>query len=201
MFYHIEGTVSELANYTAVIDCGGVGFELNVSLNTLSQLKAGERTKLYVAESVKEDAFDLYGFASRSEKRFFQLLISVSGVGPKAALNILSSSTPEALAMAILAGVEMALTVAPGIGKKIAQRVIYELKDKIAKESGGAIPAAAQGGIQAVSPGADKLSDAAAALGVLGYGAAEINSALRGVDVESLDTEGIIKAALKNMIK
>ena len=103
--------------------------------------------------------------------------------------------------MAILAGDEKALTVAPGIGKKIAQRVIYELKDKIAKESGGAIPAAAQGGIQAVSPGADKLSDAAAALGVLDYGAAEINSALRGVDVESLDTEGIIKAALKNMIK
>ena len=201
MFYHIEGTVSELANYTAVIDCGGVGFELNVSLNTLSQLKAGERTKLYVAESVKEDAFDLYGFASRSEKRFFQLLISVSGVGPKAALSILSSSTPEALAMAILAGDEKALTVAPGIGKKIVQRVIYELKDKIAKESGGAIPAAAQGSIQAAAPGADKLSDAAAALGVLGYGAAEINSALHGVDVEALDTEGIIKAALKNMIK
>ena len=125
----------------------------------------------------------------------------MSGVGPKAALSILSSSKPEALAMAILAGDEKALTVAPGIGKKIAQRVIYELKDKIAKESGGAIPAAAQGGIQAVSPGADKLSDAAAALGVLGYGAAEINSALRGVDVEALDTEGIIKAALKNMIK
>lgn len=136
MFYYIEGTVTELGSYLAVLDCGGVGFELNVSLNTLSRLKTGERARLYVAESVKEDAFDLFGFATKSEKRFFQLLIGVSGVGPKAALSILSSSTTETLAMAILAGDEKALTVAPGVGKKIAQRVIYELQDKIAKESG-----------------------------------------------------------------
>ena len=140
MYYHIEGTISELGNYLAVIDCGGVGYELNVSLNTLSRLKTGERAKLYVAESIKEDAFDLYGFYTKSEKRSFQLLIGVSGVGPKAALSILSSSTPESLAMAILAGDEKALTVAPGIGKKIAQRVIYELKDKIAKEANAALP-------------------------------------------------------------
>ena len=200
MYYHIEGTIAELGNYLAVIDCGGVGYELNVSLNTLSRLKTGERAKLYVAESIKEDAFDLYGFYTKSEKRSFQLLIGVSGVGPKAALSILSSSTPESLAMAILAGDEKALTVAPGIGKKIAQRVIYELKDKIAKESAGALPAITAG-VQTAVPGTDKLADAAAALGVLGYGAAEINSALRGVDVETLDTEGIIKAALKNMMK
>ena len=200
MYYHIEGTVAELGGNLAVIDCGGVGYELNVSYNTLAQLRLGERAKLYVAESVKEDAFDLYGFATRSEKRSFQLLIGVSGVGPKAALSILSSSTPEGLAMAILSGDEKALTVAPGIGKKIAQRVIYELKDKIAKESGGAasaIPASPQN----VVPGTDKLADAAAALGVLGYGSAEIHAALRGVDTDALDTEGIIKAALKNMMK
>lgn len=200
MYYHIEGTIAELGNYLAVIDCGGVGYELNVSLNTLSRLKTGESAKLYVAESIKEDAFDLYGFYTKSEKRSFQLLIGVSGVGPKAALSILSSSTPESLAMAILAGDEKALTVAPGIGKKIAQRVIYELKDKIAKESAGALPAI-PAGVQTAVPGTDKLADAAAALGVLGYGAAEINSAMRGVDVETLDTEGIIKAALKNMMK
>ena len=199
MFYYIEGTVTELGSYLAVLDCGGVGFELNVSLNTLSRLKTGERARLYVAESIKEDAFDLFGFATKSEKRFFQLLIGVSGVGPKAALSILSSSTTETLAMAILAGDEKALTVAPGVGKKIAQRVIYELQDKIAKESGG-IAAPAQAG-RAAAPGTDKLSDAAAALAVLGYGTAEINAALRGVDLEALDTEGVIKAALKNMLK
>ena len=111
MYYHIEGTVAELGGNLAVIDCGGVGYELNVSYNTLAQLRLGERAKLYVAESVKEDAFDLYGFATRSEKRSFQLLIGVSGVGPRAALSILSSSTPEGLAMAILSGDEKALTV------------------------------------------------------------------------------------------
>ena len=121
MFYHIAGTVAELDSYLAVIDCSGVGYALNVSANTLSRLRPGERAKLYVSEIVKEDAFDLYGFYTKAEKRSFELLIGVSGVGPKAALSILSSSTPENLAMAILAGDEKALTVAPGIGKKIAQ--------------------------------------------------------------------------------
>lgn len=200
MYYHLEGTVAELGGGFAVIDCNGVGYELNVSLNTLSQLQEGERVKLYVAEAVKEDAFDLYGFYTKSEKRFFQLLISVSGVGPKAALSILSSSTPEGLAMAILSGDEKALTVAPGIGKKIAQRVIYELKDKIAKESAGTVTVP-QKSASTPGSGSDKLSDAMAALGVLGYSASEAGAALRGVDVEALDTEGIIKAALKNMMR
>ena len=200
MYYHLEGTIAELANGLAVIDCGGVGYELSVSLNTLSQLQVGEHIKLYVAASVKEDAFDLYGFTTKSEKRAFQLLISVSGVGPKAALSILSSSTPETLSMAILAGDEKALTVAPGIGKKIAQRVIYELKDKIAKESGAFVPVSS-GNVQTTVQATDKLTDASAALSVLGYSAAEISAALHGVDLEPLNTEGIIKAALKNMMK
>ena len=200
MFYHIEGTVSQLGGGVAVIDCGGVGFELNVSLNTISRLKPGEKAKLLVCESVKEDAFDLYGFAEPGEKRFFQLLISLSGVGPKAALSILSASTPEQLAVAIMAGDEKALTVAPGIGKKIAQRVIYELRDKMAKETGSlSLPVQSSPG--AVGAGGDKLSDAAAALAVLGYGAAEINAALKGVDTGELTTEAIVKAALKNMMK
>ncbi len=200
MYHYIEGTVVELENSLAVIDCGGVGYELSVSQYTLSYLKQGEKARLYVAESIKEDAFDLFGFYTKSEKRSFQLLIGVNGVGPKAALSMLSSTTPEDLSMAILSGDEKALTVAPGIGKKIAQRVIYELKDKIAKESAGVIPAMPAGSRPAAG-GGDMLSDAAAALSVLGYGASEINAALRGVDVESMDTEGIIKAALKNMIK
>ena len=199
MFYHLDGKVAELGQGMAVIDCSGVGYLVNVSLNTLAQLKNGERAKLYISESVREDAFELFGFASKSEKRSFDLLIGVSGVGPKAALSILSAHTPEALSMAILSGDEKALTVAPGIGKKIAQRVILELKDKLAKESGDFELPMKSGAPAAVGDG--KLSDAAAALAVLGYGPAEINVALKGVDVAPLTVEEIIKAALKNMMK
>lgn len=199
MFYHLDGKVAELGQGMAVIDCNGVGYLVNTSLNTLSRLKNGERAKLYISESVREDAFELFGFATKSEKRSFDLLIAVSGVGPKAALSILSAHTPEALAMAIISGDEKALTVAPGIGKKIAQRVILELKDKLANESPGfEIPVNA--GVKAPE-GEGKLADATAALGVLGYGPTEINYALKGVDVSALTTEEIIKAALKNMIK
>lgn len=199
MFYHLDGKVAELGQGMAVIDCNGVGYLVNTSLTTQSRLKVGERSKLYISESVREDAFELFGFATKSEKRSFDLLIGVSGVGPKAALSILSSYTPEALAMAILSGDEKALTVAPGIGKKIAQRVILELKDKLAKESGDFELPMKSGAPVAVGDG--KLSDAAAALEVLGYGPAEINVALKGVDVAPLTVEEIIKAALKNMMK
>lgn len=199
MFYHLNGKVAELGQGMAVIDCNGVGYLVNTSLTTQSRLKVGERSKLYISESVREDAFELFGFATKSEKRSFDLLIGVSGVGPKAALSILSAYTPEALAMAILSGDEKALTVAPGIGKKIAQRVILELKDKLAKESGDFELPMKSGAPVAVGDG--KLSDAAAALAVLGYGPAEINVALKGVDVAPLIVEEIIKAALKNMMK
>lgn len=200
MFYHLEGRIAELMQGAAVVDCNGVGYLVNTSLNTQSRLKTGERAKLYISESVREDAFELFGFATRSEKRSFDLLIAVSGVGPKAALSILSAHTPEALTMAILSGDEKALTVAPGIGKKIAQRVILELKDKLASESVDfELPVKA--GVPASAAGDGKLADAAAALGVLGYGPAEINLALKGVDTAALTTEEIIKAALKNMMK
>lgn len=199
MFYHLDGKVAELGQGMAVIDCNGVGYLVNTSLTTQSRLKVGERSKLYISESVREDAFELFGFATKSEKRSFDLLIGVSGVGPKAALSILSAYTAEALAMAILSGDEKALTVAPGIGKKIAQRVILELKDKLAKESGDFELPMKSGAPVAVGDG--KLSDAAAALAVLGYGPAEINVALKGVDVAPLTVEEIIKAALKNMMK
>lgn len=199
MFYHLDGKVAELGQGMAVIDCNGVGYLVNTSLTTQSRLKVGERSKLYISESVREDAFELFGFATKSEKRSFDLLIGVSGVGPKAALSILSAYTPEALAMAILSGDEKALTVAPGIGKKIAQRVILELKDKLAKESGDFELPMKSGAPVAVGDG--KLSDAAAALAVLGYGPAEISVALKGVDVAPLTVEEIIKAALKNMMK
>ena len=136
MFYYINGIVAALEPNLAVIDCGGVGYSLSTTAYTIGQLKLGEKSKLYTYLNVKEDCFDLFGFASKSEKHCFEMLIGVSGVGPKAALSILSTTTPESLMMNIISGNDKALTAAPGIGKKIAQRIILELKDKMAKETG-----------------------------------------------------------------
>lgn len=197
MFYYLNGIVAEIDINLAVIDCGGVGYAVNTTANTLSHLKKGEKAKLYISESVKEDSFDLFGFATVQEKRCFEMLLTVSGIGPKAAQSILSASTPEGLAMAIMNGNEKVITAAPGVGKKIAQRVILELKDKISKEAGSA---AAE--MPAVITPADSgtRSDAIAALMVLGYSAPEINSVLSKTDVSGLSTEQIIKLVLKNMM-
>lgn len=198
MFYHLDGIVTDIDINLAVIDCGGVGYAVNTTANTLSQLRLKERKKLYISECIKEDAFELYGFATLSEKRCFELLLTVSGVGPKAAQAILSAGTPNALALAIMNGDEKAITVAPGIGKKIAQRVILELKDKLAKEMGSVgmeMPAAS------VTSGASTgNSDAAAALMVLGYSPAEISSVLKKLDTAGLTTEQTVKLALKNLM-
>ncbi len=201
MFNYINGTIAELMPNLAVLDCGGVGFEINTSAYTVSQLKAGEKYKLYTYLYIREDCMDLYGFASRSEKRCFEMLIGISGVGPKAAIAILSTGSPENLIMNIISGNEKALTTAPGIGKKIAQRIILELKDKLAKEtqeiSFGDVPSFNPVSAQDNT----KISDASAALTVLGYSSAEISTALKKIDVENLSLEEIIKAALKQMIK
>ena len=202
MFYHIEGTVAELAPNLAVLDCGGLGFALNVTTNTLSRLKSGERAKLFVSESIGETNFDLFGFCDKSEKRCFEMLIGVSGIGPKAALSILSYNSPESLALAVLNDDTKALTVAPGIGKKIAQRVILELKDKIGKDLGvtdWSMPAAAS---PAQPAGENKaLSDAMAGLAVLGYSSAELGPVLKKMDCSGMDAQQIIKAVLKQMVK
>ena len=203
MFYHIEGTVAQLEPGIAVIDCTGVGFQLNVTNNTLSRLKAGERAKLYTYMHLRENAMELCGFYSLSEKHSFELLISVTGVGLKAAISILSASTPEALALAIVSEDEKALTVAPGIGKKIAKRIILELKDKVSKETKGisfAEASAIPGGVQPLVPGG-KYNDAVSALAVLGYSSSEILAALKDIDCETAGLEDIIRRALKSMVK
>lgn len=198
MFYYVCGTVAEIEANLAVIDCGGVGYACATTNYTLSQLKKGERAKLYTFLNVKEDGVDLFGFATQSELHSFKLLLGVSGVGPKAALSILSSTTPENLAMSVVMGDEKALTAAPGIGKKIAQRIILELKDKLAKDqtdfapSGVSLPVLNNNG---------KLQEASAALAVLGYGSSEISAALRGIDMENTVLEDIIRQALKKMVK
>ena len=200
MFYYVSGTVAHMEPNLAVIDCGGVGYACRTTNQTLSQLKTGEKGKLYTHLYVREELFELYGFATENELNCFRLLIGVSGVGPKAALSILSAATPESLAMSIITGDEKALTVAPGIGKKIAQRIILELKDKLAK---GQISPGGEsyGGTGVTVIPENKASEAAAALAVLGYSTAEIGVALKGIDLESLALEEIIRQALKKMVK
>ena len=199
MFYHLEGTVAELGQNLVVLDCGGIGFALNATTNTLSQLRAGEKTKLFVAESIGENNFDIYGFADKSEKSCFEMLVSVSGIGPKAALSILSYNTPAELALAILNNDVKALTVAPGIGKKIAQRVILELKDKVSKELEVSDPVYPVMPVAAASD--SHLADAVSALTVLGYSSAEISPALKTLDTSKMSAEQIIRAVLKQMVR
>ena len=200
MFYHINGVVAELEPNLAVIDCSGVGYGISITMNTASTLSVGEKAKLYISEAIGENNFDLYGFRNKGEKRCFEMLISVSGIGPKAAMSILSHNTPESLALAIMSDDIKALTVAPGIGKKIAQRVILELKDKISKESGGSldmqIPVTAK-----VSGNSSAVNDALMGLSVLGYSSAEISPVIKAMDVEGMSAEEIIRAVLKKMVK
>lgn len=199
MFYHIEGKVTDVEPALVVIDCGGVGYALNASLNTVSRVSLGERAKLYVSEAIGESNFDLYGFYSKEEKRCFEMLTSVSGIGPKAALSILSYNTPDDLALAIINGNDKALTVAPGVGKKIAQRVILELKDKVSKGLGStseiklpAVSVSAQGGV---------MNDVMTALAVLGYSGSDVAPALKSLDTDGMTAEQIIKAVLKQMVR
>jgi Holliday junction DNA helicase RuvA len=199
MFYYLEGIVTVVEQNLAVVDIGGAGYACHTTMNTLSRLETGKKARLYTYCNVREDAFDIYGFYDPGERRFFEQLLAVSGIGPKAALSILSSGTPETLALAIVSGDDRALTLAPGIGKKIAQRIILELKDKLAKDapasSGGqAFAPAAAGGAGA------KVSDAASALAVLGYSQSEITAALRGIDTENLSVEEIIRDVLKSSL-
>ena len=201
MYYYVKGEVAHIAPYLAVIDCGVVGYESRTTQNTLSYLKQGKQDKHYTYLNVREDAMELYGFYSESELSCFQMLLGVSGVGPKAALAMLSATTPEGLAASVITGDERALTAAQGVGKKIAQRVILELKDKLAK---GQLPTAggeSYGGSGVTVIPQNKASEAAAALAVLGYSAQEVALALKGIDLEALPLEEIVRQALKKMVK
>ncbi|MBP1758488.1 MAG: Holliday junction helicase RuvA [Firmicutes bacterium] len=199
MYDYVSGTVGRTGPYLAVIDCGGVGYACRTTNHSLAALRKGEAGKLYTYLHIREDVMELYGFVTEEERSCFQMLIGVSGVGPKAALSILSSATPEGLALSIIKGDERALTVAQGIGKKIAQRIILELKDQLAKgQLGGG---EAYGGTGVTVLPENKGSEAAAALAVLGYGNAEITVALKGLDVDQLPLEEIIRQALRRMVK
>ena len=206
MFYYLEGVIAATRQNLAVIDIGGVGYECRVTANSLSHLEIGKKSRLYTFCYVREDAFDIYGFMDLSEKRCFEHLLSVSGVGPKAALSILSSATPESLALAVINNDDTALTIAQGIGKKLAQRIILELKDKVDKQVGDSARLHSRDGA-----GADSLSgkdtralkqhDASAALAVLGYSQSEISASIRGLDIDALSVVEIIRSVLKGSVK
>ena len=197
MYYYVNGTVAEIGPNLAVIDCGGVGYACATTNYTLAQLKRGEQAKLYTYLHVREEIFDLYGFSTQAELSSFKMLLGVSGVGPKAGLAILSSGTPDQLALSIVTGDEKSLTGVPGIGKKIAQRIILELKDKLAKEQTGFD---ARMGTLSPIPAGGKTQEAASALAVLGYSSQEISAALKGVDA-ALPVEEMIRIALKKMAR
>ena len=198
MFYYLNGIVAETGPNLAVIDCGGVGYACATTNYTLAHLKRGEKSKLYTYLHVREEIFEIYGFSSQAELNSFKMLIGVSGVGPKAALAILSATTPDQLALAIVTGDEKSLTAAQGIGKKIAQRIILELKDKLAKEQ---TSFASDGAAVHIPVRNDKSGEAAAALAVLGYTSQDISVALKGIDMDALPLEEIIRQALKKMVR
>ena len=197
MIYYLSGPVTILEPGLAVIECAGVGYGCRVTAYTAGQLKLNQNARLYISESIREDAHELFGFISKEEQRCYELLTSVNGVGPKAAMSILSAGGPQNFTLAVMTGDEKMLTAAQGVGKKIAQRIILELKDKLGGSSmeldfstGPAVSAMSNQGNAAL---------AHAALQELGYSPAEINAALKGVD-PTASTEEMVRHALRAMV-
>ena len=204
MFYYISGTLAHKSMGFAVIDAGGVGYRMTVSQNTYDKLPlAGNPAKLYTYLAVREDGIELFGFYDETELSSFQMLITVSGVGPKAAMSILSLLTPEKFALAVCTEDTKAISKASGIGPKTAARIVLELKDKLIKEHGGEFTAAPDLGSGAKSGGAPargKLSEALDALMVLGYQRAEATNVLKSLPTEQMTLEEIIRQALKKLM-
>ena len=197
MFYYLNGTITVLDQNLAVVDCGGVGYACRTTNFTLTRLQLGKPAKLYTYCNIREDAFDIYGFFTREEMNCFEQLLSVSGVGPKAALAILSVVSPEQFTLAVMTQDDKTLMMAPGVGKKMAQRILLELKDKIAGQQ-LELSTASMAGAPAVR--GSKSAEATAALASLGYSTAEIGAALKGIDVENLPLEEIVRQALRAMV-
>ena len=195
MLYYVSGQVALLEPGLAVIDCGGVGYGCRITAYTAAQLKLNQPAKLYITESIREDAYDIYGFSSREEQRCYDLLTSVNGVGPKAALAILAAG-PQNFTLAVMTGDEKLLTAAQGVGKKIAQRIILELKEKV---GGTSAELDFSGPTMAVPVSGNTTALASAALQELGYSPAEIAGALKGVDPNA-STEEMIRHALRAMV-
>lgn len=197
MLYSVRGKLIHTTSTSAVVECGGVGYNCQTTLNTLKTLKLNTEVMLYTYLNVREDAVELFGFATKTELDTFKTLITVSGVGPKAGISICSVMSPEQIAMAVATDDIKSITMAPGIGKKTAQRIVLELKDKLAKA------ATEDNGLSAVTAAADNaaagnIPKAVEALSVLGYSAAEVSPVLAAFD-SSLPVEQLIALTLKQM--
>ncbi len=197
MLYSVKGKLIHTTSSSAVVECGGVGFNCQTTINTLKTLKMNTEVTLFTYLNVREDAMELFGFATKAELDTFKTLISVTGVGPKAGLAVLSELSPEQVAMAIATDDIKTITRAQGIGKKIAQRIILELKDKLAKSvsADSSMSAVQAGAVNAVSGNIPKAIEA---LGVLGYSPADVSPVLATLD-SSLPVEQLIAQTLKQM--
>lgn len=196
MIYSLQGELTHWEAGLAVVECGGVGYACRTTMNTLSKIRDLKEVKLYTYLHITEKGMDLFGFADNSELTSFKQLISVSGVGPAAALSILSDVTPSKLALCIATGDSKTLTKSPGIGNKIAQRIVLELKDKVAKQQN--ISSADL--VSAPISGGSNISEAMTALQTLGFSPAQCGTALSGADPEA-SVEELIKYGLKNLAK
>ena len=208
MFYYIKGKLAHLDPAYAVVDAGGVGYKLTISASTHSQMpphrSVSEKPEvtLYSYMAVREDGIELFGFATEEELESFKMLITVSGVGPKAAISILSLLSPQKLALAICTDDKKTISKANGIGPKTAARIVLELKDKLKKVTvldGDDVVLADD--LDMMSGNADKRSDAISALTVLGYTRNEAESVIRKIDISSLEVDDIIKEALKKLMR
>lgn len=194
MIYSLHGELTHWETGLAVVECGGVGYACRTTMNTLSRIRELGEVTLYTYLHVTENSLDLFGFADNAELGAFKQLISISGVGPKAALSILSDITPSKLALCIASGDYKTLTKSPGIGAKIAQRIVLELKDKVAKEQ-----KISSAELQSAAPiMGDNLTEALTALQTLGFTSAQCGTALSGANPTS-SVEDLIKYGLKNL--
>lgn len=197
MLYSVRGKLIAIESNAAVVECGGVGYMCQTTMNTLKAVKLNTEVTLYTYLNVREDAVDLFGFTTKAELETFKNLISVSGVGPKAGLAVLSELSPEQVAMAIASDDLKTITRAQGIGKKIAQRIVLELKDKLAKaaKEDSSFAQVAQNSVN-VSTG--NVPKAIEALGVLGYSPSDVSPVLATLD-SALPVEQLISLTLKQM--
>ena len=207
MFYFIKGKLAYLDPFFAVIDASGVGYKLTISQNTHSLLSRNSSTQdetvtLYTHMSVREDGIELFGFATVEEADAFKMLITVSGVGPKAAISILSQLSPQKLNLAICTEDKKSISQANGIGPKTAARIILELKDKLSKTlTSNSEDIFGEESPVAINTQSNKLSDAQDALMALGYTRSEALNVLKTIDVASLEIDEIIRLALKKIMR
>ena len=203
MFYYLKGELAHRENGLCVIDCGGVGYKLTVSMNTSDMLltKLGKEVKLFTHLAVREDGVELFGFGTLEERDCFNSLIAVSGIGPKAATSILSTLTPEKLAVAIDSEDIKAISKAQGIGSKTAARVVLELKGKLPDSLSSIVSSTPSRATESVAKRSGAFQDASEALIALGYDKSSVLDSLKNISPDSKDASEIIRLSLKKLMR